>query len=78
MGNEKIPLDEKKILRLFRTSNNWPVTFLLYGLECYFFQINMDHWIWVVVYNSKTFLENMTQPFLKILKQTFFWDTMYN
>ena len=58
---------------LFRTSNiakiDDPVTFLLYELECYFFKLT---WIMVVVYNTKMFLENMTQPFLKILKGTFY------
>ena len=42
---------------------------LLFELECNFFKLT---WIKVVVYNSKTFLENMTQPFLKILKGTFY------
>ena len=35
-----------------------PVTFLLYDFECYFlFEIT---WFYVIVFNSKTVLENMT------------------
>ena len=54
---------------LFQTSNimkiDGPLTFLLYE-NAIFFLIDVD-----LVYNLKTILENMTQPFLKILKSTF-------
>ena len=33
-------------------------------------------WFQVVVFNSNTVLENMTQPFLKFYND-FFWDTQY-
>ena len=59
---------------LFSTTNiekiYGPVTFLLFELQCYLKKKIM--WIQVVVYNSKAFIEIMTQPFLKILKGTFY------
>ena len=47
----------------------WAVTIFLHELECCFF-VRMA-WISVVVQNSKTVLDNISQPFIKTRKGTF-------
>ena len=49
-----------------------PVTFFLYDLKCYFFLNDVD-----IILEFKQSFEKNCQSFLKILKRTFFWDTLY-
>jgi hypothetical protein len=51
-----------------------PVTFFLYDLTCYFILNDVD--IQLILEFKKSF-QKIVQSFLKILKGSFFWNSLY-